>query len=273
MPKHRLTITLDKSIVKKLDELIQEKKVPNRSHGIEMILQKSLRPKIKTAVILAGDKNQQYKNSRALTLINQEPLILYTLKHLQKFGISKVFILTNHQGQALQQTLKDHHLDLKISWFFEDKPLGTAGALKQLQDKITDTFLCLHGDIFTDINLKQFAKFHTGHKALVTIAVKPRIPQDSFDNVYIQGHQVVGFKPKKKGQLVSIVNSGIYLFEPELLIKIPAKKPLTLEKNIFPQLIKANSICAYPFQGLWFDVSSDKNFKKAAKQLKSSNTT
>ncbi len=267
MPKKRLTITLSKSTLNKVDRLIDEKKIRSRSHAIETLLQKALQPRIELAVILAGDKNDSYDQIRPLTAVDNQPLIIYTLQHLKNHGIKRVLILTNDRGHEIKTVLDKYEIDLEINWLFEDKPLGTAGALKHAADHINQTFYCLHGDVLTDINFDELAEFHEKHQSLATIAVKPRIPQDSYDNVFIQGNKVVDFQPKKEGQIVSIVNSGVYVFEPEILSYIPDQTPSTLEQDVFPKLAQTNRLNAFTFQGIWFDVSTDQNYKQAINEI------
>ncbi len=269
MTKQRLTITLSASTLNKIDNLIDGKKIRSRSHAIETLLQQSLQPQVKLAVILAGDKNPQAEIKKPLTKINQEPLIIHTLKLLAQHGVEKVIILTNKKGKILETVIEKNNLNkqLQIKFIFEEKSLGTAGALKNATKYLTEPFYCLHADILTNIDLQQMAQFHEKEQPVATIAVKPRMTQDSYDNVYLQGNQVVDFQPKKDNQTVSIVNTGVYLFTPEILNYIPDQKVSLLEKDVFPQLAANNKLCAYTFQGMWFDVGSDQNYKQAIKNL------
>lgn len=273
MSKKRLTITLSASTLNKIDGLVDNKQIRSRSHAIEAILEKNLTPQINKAVILAGSPNQN--ELRPLTKLNEQPLIFFTLKLLKKHGINQIFILTNDRSQKIEQTLNDKQyqqllsdLNLDINFIYEEQALGTAGAIKNAQSKIgSNTFFCLHGDILTNINLTQMAQFHQDHKSLATIALKPRMSQDCYDNVFLQGNKVVDFEPKKQGQTVSIVNTGVYLFEPEIFKYIPEKNPSTLEKDVFPQLAKSDSVHGFTFQGIWFDITSDDNYQQALSQI------
>lgn len=274
MSKKRLTITLSASTLDKIDRLVDNKQIRSRSHAIESLLQKSLSPQIKTAVILAGLENKQ-DEPRPLTKLNDRPLIFFTLELLAKHGIEQVLILTNDPDQQIEQTLNSkqyqpilNDLNLNINFIYEDQPLGTAGAIKHAQPQIgTNSFFCLHGDILTNIDLTLMAEFHQDHNSLATIALKPRMSQDYYDNVFLQGNKVVDFKPKKQGQTVSIVNTGVYLFEPNIFKFIPSDKPSTLEKDVFPNLASGQSVHGFTFQGIWFDITSDENYQQALTQI------
>jgi NDP-sugar pyrophosphorylase family protein len=257
--KQRLTITLSSSTLNQVDQLIDKKKIRSRSHAIETILQDHFQPSINTAVLLAGGDSTS-KEFKPLKTYNNSPLICHLLSHLESYQINRIIILTNHQGSKLRSILDDKYPHLKTDIIFEEKPLGTAGAIKSIQDLINKTFFCLHADIFTTINLQEMAAFHHSHQALATIAVKPKISHKAFDNVLLQGNQVESFQPKNKEVDVSLVNSGIYIFEPELFGIIPNKPKSTLERDVFPKIAKSKQLYAYSFQGEWFDVDTEQEY-------------
>lgn len=262
--KTRLTITLSDSTLSKVDQLIDKKKIRNRSHAIEFLLEKTLQPSVSTAVILAGGPDTD--SFRPLTLLDGRPLILYTLEHLQKQGVTNVIIATNPQGSELEPLLETHNYPATL--VYEVEPKGTAGALRQLADYIEgDRFFVVPGDVLTDIDLNSLIEFHSQHNALATMAVKPRVTKASYDNVFIQGNVVVDFQKSTPNQTVSIVNTGVYLFEKEVLDYIPVDRPCTLERDVFPTLAKTNRLLAYPFQGIWFDITSDTNYQEALKKI------
>ena len=194
MSKIRLTITLSASTLNKIDQLVDKKKIRSRSHAIETILQTQLMPKITTAVILAGSKNAKQKLIKPLIAVKQKPLIFYTLELLNKYGVNKIYILAQNQIAKIKETISEHSLakQFEIIYINEKKSLGTAGAIKQLKDKISQTFLVLHGDVLTDINLHDLIQFHDKNQAMATIAVKPRVPQNYYNNVFIR-HIVLFF--------------------------------------------------------------------------------
>ena len=230
---------------------------------------------ITTAILLAGGpvddsaKDESHHSlPRALTVVNDKPLILDTIDLLKKHGFTNLIVATNPAGRAIAELLGDgHKYGMTFSYLYEDQPLGTAGAVKRAVDHINDaTFLIMAGDILTTIDLTEFVNFHHHYQALVTMAVKPLPTQQSFDNVLVQGHTVVDFRASQPGEVVSIVNTGIYLFEAEVVKLIPDHRPAELERDVFPQLAQTGKILAYPFQGVWFDVSSDTSYQKISKQ-------
>ena len=269
MSKQRLTITLSNSTINKLDQLIDKKMVRSRSHAIETILQKELKPSVNTAVILAGGDN----TSKLKPLINYQdrPLIFHLIDHLKQYQISNIIILTHNKAQILKTEILKQFPDTHITYIFEPKPLGTAGALKNISHLLTQPFYCLHADVFTNINLQELAVFHEQHQGIATISAKPRMPHFSFDNISVQGSQVIAFQPKSKDPNPSLVNSGVYLFEPEILNFITNKVPAMLEKDVFPKLVKLNKLFAFSFDGVWLDVTTEKKYQEDLFLHKTSN--
>lgn len=258
MSKNRLTITLSQDLLNKVDQLIDKRTIRNRSHAIEYLVTKSLRPSVTTAVILAG--NNTPENVRPLTEVQGQPLILHTVHQLRDHGVRRVIITTDHAGKSIEKLLGNGaHFNIEINYVYEASPLGTAGAIKNIHHLIKDqAFFVLSGDIFTDINLDDLASFHYQHQPVVTIAVKPRATKSSYDNVFLQGPRVVAFQASTKDQEVSVVNAGVYVFSPEIFAHIH-KSPSMLEKDVFPTLTQANKCVAFMFQGVWFDVSTDQH--------------
>lgn len=260
--KSRLTITLSQDTLKKIDRLIDKKNIRNRSHAIEHVLNQTLQSTINTAVILAGERDE--RDLRSLTKINDKYLIENTLELLRNHGLFNVIIATNDKGKQIQKIISDgKKYGVNVTYVFEKKPLGTAGAIKNLQNKIGQkSFVCIAGDTLTDINLTDMIEFHNQRKSVCTMAVKPRPTKKTYDNVFLQGNKVVDFQPSQEDQTVSLVNAGIYVFENEIFDFLPDKTPAMLEQATFPKLSEQGKLAAFTFQGIWFDVTADKNYEK-----------
>jgi len=262
--KSRLTITLAEPLLKQIDQLIDGQKVRNRSHAIEQLLQQSLKPKITQAVILAGGQTDALREiPRALTMINDKPLIEHIIEHFQAAGVTKIVITSHHKGKQIEKLYADgKKLGVSILYHWEDKPMGTAGAIQSVKSLLDDkSFFVWAGDTFSDINLTDLTTFHLEHHLLATIAVKPIQPQQSYDSLILQGNTVIDFQPSQKNEPVGIINAGVYVFEPQIFSYLPLETPAMLEKTVFPTLTRQRQCAAFLFQGVWYDVSTEKNLQ------------
>ncbi len=268
MSKHRITISLSDSTVRKVDKLIDKKKIRNRSHAIEHLIQQGLSPTLETAVILAGEKKPNKDMIRPLTPVDDKPLIFHTLELLCRHGVENVIIVTNEFGKEIEKVVgAGTTWDLHITYVYEKQPQGTFGALQLIKKQHpqllgSDSFYVLAGDVLTNINLADLAAFHQSSQKTATMAVKPRPIQEAYDLVYVQGRSVVDFKHSSGEHEIGIVNTGVYVFEQDIFSYDPDARPASLEDDVFPVLAQQQQLEAFTFQGIWYDISLDQNYKQ-----------
>lgn len=264
--KSRLTITLDKDLLKRIDTLIDKKTIRNRSHAIESLISETLAQRIKYAVILAGGR----KNKKCVSLrnINGRTLLHYQIDHLKHYGIKRIIICAGKFGKDIKKQFGDGaQLGVSISYISEPQSLGTAGAVCAAKKFTKDhKFLVLHGDVLTDIDLLRLFEFHKTESTIATIAVKPRLAERRFGKVLIAGNKITHFLEDEGKGGISIVNAGVYIFEPDIFGYFPKKEPSYFEKDIFPQLARSRDLSAYIFQGKWYEVSRYKDYIYAKKK-------
>src|SRR3990172_8215398 len=137
---------------------------------------------------------------------------------------------------------------------------GTAGAVKNAEDRLDGTFLVISADIITDFDLSKAIDFHTARKAAVTI-VLTRVPNPLQYGIVIteDDGRIVRFLEKPTwGEVFSdTINTGIYIIEPEVLDLIPPKKNFDFSKNLFPAMLaRGDRLLGYVAEGYWKDVGN-----------------
>lgn len=262
--KTRLTITLPPELVAEIDRLIDKRTVRNRSHAIELLLRQSLAPTVTTAVLLTGGP-QPGELLPALLPIQGQALILLTVNELMLHGIRRFIVLAGGNEPQIQTVLAPGiYRTAQVHYVNERQPLGTAGALKAAEHLLDDKpFLVLHGDVATNISVRDLVRFHVEQNRLATIAVKPRPAEPRYGKVMLEGSRIVDFIPKPHEPGVGIVNTGVYLLEPEVLALIDPGVSAQLEVDVFPRLAKLGQLSAFPFQGIWYDISQPEDYKMA----------
>ncbi len=260
--KSRLTITLPKDLLSKIDSNIDGCDIRNRSHAIESLIRQSLKNPIETAIILAGSKTPS--KTPTLKLINGKSNIVHTIEKIVDSGIKNILICAGSHNQKIKKVIKDGSAyNAKVKYISETTPLGTGGAIKKAQKHIKgESFLVIHGDIVTELNINTFISFHTQENTLATIAVKPRKTEASYGKVLIEGNQITDFFNKSDSKGIDIINAGIYIFKSNIFSFIKPGKS-KLETDIFPLLAKQEQLTAYIFQGMWYDISKQENYKSA----------
>ena len=201
------------------------------------------------------------------------PVIEHLIKHLTKCGFEEVILTVGYLSDQVRSYLGDgSKLGAKIHYSVEpeDLLLGTAGSVKLLSHLLSERFLVIQGDTYTEIDLSEAVKAHTKGGADATIVVK------STPNPWLFGaveHDRSGFitcfreKPRPDEHRSNKVSTGIYVLEPEVLDFI-TQHPCDFAKNVFPKMLASRKrMLAYEGNGYWVDVGSREGYIEAQKHI------
>jgi len=274
--KERITITLEKKLLKQIDKRIDGAGIKNRSQEIEIILSEALGANIpSTAVILVGGKGTRLrpltdKMPKPMIMVQKKPLMEHILDLLKKYGIKDVVLCVGYMKEKIRNHYGDgSKIGINLSYVEEDTPLGTAGPLKLARKKLKDTFIALNGDVLKDINIARMYRLHKRKNALATIALTTVDDPSQYGVAKLEGSRIVEFveKPKKDEAPSNLINAGFYIIEPEVIDMIPDGYSM-IEKDIFPKLAKLGRLRGFPFSGQWFDVGTMERLQMAEKEWK-----
>ncbi len=216
------------------------------------------------AVVLVGGEGTRL---RPLTLETPKPMVPVmnvpflerTLRRLKQAGIDDVILPAGYLPEAITSYFGDgSQLGLKIRYVIEETPLGTAGALKNIQQFITGPFFVLNGDVLTSLDLRAMRAHHekTGGVASLHL-IRVDDPSAFGCVVHDASGRISAFveKPKREEAPTDEVNAGTYLLEMEVLDAIPAGRPVSIERETFPELIAAGKrLYAFTTADYWIDL-------------------
>jgi len=272
--KERITITLDKELIKQIDKRIDGYEIKNRSQEIELILKKSLGTEIpKKAVILAGGKGTRLRPltnriPKALIDVHGRTITEHLFDLFKKYGIRDIVLSTGYMKKKIKDFFGDGiKFGVNINYVEENKPLGTAGPLRLAKKFLNESFIVSNGDELKKINIARMFRLHKRKDALVTIALTTVDDPTVYGVARLDGSRIIEFveKPKKKEAPSNLINAGFYIIEPEVIKMIP-KGFAMLEKDVFPKLAKQGKVRGFPFSGQWFDTGNLKRYEKAKKE-------
>ncbi|KAF0132954.1 MAG: Nucleotidyl transferase [Candidatus Saganbacteria bacterium] len=194
--------------------------------------------------------------------IINKPSMLLNLELLRRNGIREAAVNIHYHPEQITNYFKDGEpFGVKLTYSFEEKLLGTAGGVLQMAKLIggiKETFVVLSSDALTDINLRNMVSFHKKKKALVTIGLSLVEDPSQFGVVICdENNKITAFieKPGLKEAPSKLVNTGIYIFEPEILGMIPKDKFYDFGKELFPLLVsKGAQVFGYKMVEYWSDV-------------------
>ena len=216
------------------------------------------------AVVLVGGEGTRL---RPLTLETPKPMIPVmnvpflerTLVRLKEAGIDDVILPAGYLPDAITSYFGDgSRLGLNLRYVIEETPLGTAGALKNLESFITGPFFVLNGDVLTSLDLRAMLAHHRQTGGIGTLhLIRVEDPSAFGCVVHDAAGRVSAFveKPKRDEAPTDEINAGTYLLEREVLDFIPAGRAVSIERETFPALIAAGrALYAYTTADYWIDL-------------------
>jgi NDP-sugar pyrophosphorylase family protein len=264
--KTRVSISIDRDILSKLDKEIDNVAVFSRSEAIEKIIDKHISEK-KKAVILAGGPPEnlfvkEANTYRPLLKIKGKPLISDIIEKLKKAGYNDVVIVGSKE--VLSEIYKFIG-ESGISYIEEKEHLGTAKTLQLAQDKIKNTFLFVPCDHYFELDLGEMELYHKKNQSLLTLVVYSGTKHawDKSSIVELEGNKIKSYieHPKKKSSFLTSLLIGFA--EPELFSFIPKTKlTYSLQVDVFPEIAKKNSLVGYLFSGEWNNIHSVNDIKE-----------
>ncbi len=176
--------------------------------------------------------------------IDGKPVLEHNILLLKKHNISDICVTVHHRGEVIKNYFGDgSRFGVNIKYSFEEKLLGTSGALKEVQWFLDDQpFFVIYGDNYTNINLSEMLQFHKLNKPIATIAL---FDKNKSLNSGIAGgviaidkdNRITSFTEGKGSQSSGYVNAGVYIVEPEILDMIP-EQISDFGKDVFPKLLE-----------------------------------
>ncbi len=197
-----------------------------------------------------------------------KPMMEHILNLLSQNGFNDAIALLYYQGEKISSYFGDGSpWGMKMSYRMAEADLGTAGSVGNAGDLIRGRFIVISGDVLTDFDLKAAIDFHGKKKALATIVLTRHPTPLQFGIVIIDDDgRIVRFLEKPAwGQVFSdTINTGIYIFEPEILEWIPKGKFFDFSMNLFPRLLEAGErLYGYVAGGYWRDVGNLREYRRA----------
>lgn len=234
-------------------------------HLLREIIGSSQRPN--WAVVMAGGRGERLRPitdllPKPMIKVAGRPILERIVLHLVGFGIRRVFLSINYMGHVIEEYFKDGAaLGCKIEYVKEEKPLGTGGALSLLPEKPEHPILVLNGDLLTQFNVGNLLAFHAEGGFKATVGVHEYVHTVPYGIIDQKGDRVIGMR--EKPSQTWLVNAGIYVFDPELLERVPRDTYFPLPALIEECLDRGEAVSAFPLKEDWIDVGRPKELRRA----------
>lgn len=229
------------------------------------------------AVVLVGGKGTRL---RPLTLSAPKPMLptaglpflTHLLSRIAAAGIEHVILGTSYKPAVFEAEFGDGSaLGLQIEYVTEEHPLGTGGGIANVAGKLrNDTAMVFNGDVLSGADLAQLLDFHRSNRADVTLQLvrvgDPRafgcVPTDEED-------RVVAFLEKTEDPPTDQINAGCYVFERNVIHRIPQGREVSVEREVFPALLADGDckIYGYVDASYWRDMGTPEDFVRGSADL------
>ena len=234
------------------------------------------------AVILCGGMGNRLRSlvndrPKPMAEINDKPFLDILIDSFAEFGLRRFILCAGYMSDIIRNYYTDK--TTSVGWGLphhprrfivseENKPLGTAGAIKNAAEHIrSDTFLVANGDSFCSADLSAFYDFHSARHALMSMVVIETENTGDCGMVSLDDSQrITSFDEKNQEATSGYINAGIYLFQKEALSLIPENTAFSLERELFPKLIEQNCY-AFVTKGRLFDIGTPERLAAAIKHL------
>ena len=240
------------------------------------------------AMILAAGKGTRvrpitYTIPKPMIPILQKPVMEFLLELLRRHGFDQIMVNVSHLAEEIENYFRDgQRFGVQIAYSFEGKidddgklvgeAIGSAGGMRRIQDFspfFDDTFVVLCGDALIDLDLTAAVKWHRAKGSIATIITKS-VPKEEVSSYGVvvtdEEGRVKAFqeKPSTEEALSTNINTGIYIFEPEVFNYIPSGVEYDIGSQLFPKLVEIKApFYAIPMDFEWVDIGKVPDYWRA----------
>ncbi|PGZ98811.1 nucleotidyltransferase [Bacillus pseudomycoides] len=223
-------------------------------------------------VILAGGKGTRLRPltcnlPKPMLPLLQKPVMEYSIELLKQHGIREIAITVQYMSSVIQNYFGDgSKWGVKLYYFEDTPPLGTAGSVKQAEQFLDEPFVVISGDALTDFDLSKGIDFHNNRNGIVTMFVKEVVNPLSYGLVVTnQQHEVIKYieKPSWNEVISNTVNTGIYIMNPNVFSYITPHTFFDFSHHVFPLLENKEAMYGYVADGYWLDIGTFSQYRQA----------
>ena len=251
-----------------------------RQHGIRQIpivdasgklcgvyLDDSLGTRKNTVVLMVGGLGSRLgdltKNCpKPLLSVGDKPILESIIESFSAQGFRNITLALNYKGEMIADYFGDgSRLKVNIKYLWEDRPLGTAGALSMMVAPISEPIIVMNGDVLTQMRFGPLVDYHDASGKMATMCIREFKFQVPFGVVKYDGHSVTDIVEKPEESFM--VSAGINVLNPEALQYIPKNTRFDMP-DLFKAMLEDNKeLGAYAIREYWIDIGRREEYQKA----------
>lgn len=229
-------------------------------------------------VIMAGGRGTRISSvasdiPKPMIKIDGVPVLEHEIRCLKEQGFKDIIITVSHLGNIIMDYFGNGEaFDVNIDYYIEEEPLGNAGALYKIKDRLTEDFLLLNADAIFDVDFNRFVDFHKRKGGLVTLFTHPNNhPYDSgliIANEDGSVEQWLAKEDERNGFYRNRVNAGLHVLSPKVLeIEIETEK-VDLDRQILKPLSGTGKMFVYDSPEYVKDMGTPDRFEAVCRDFR-----
>ncbi len=230
------------------------------------------------AVVLVGGFGTRLRpltvtTPKQMLPVVDRPMIEYVVSTLKRAGVSEVVLALGYKEDLFRAAYPDAECGgVSLSYAVEPEPLDTAGAVRFAADAagLDEPFIVVNGDVLTDFDIGSLWDRHHALGAMATIALTRVEDPSRFGVVPTDAEgRVLGFieKPSRDEAPTDWINAGIYVLEPEILERIASGRRVSIEREVFPEIVAERGLWAVHSDAYWIDIGTPATYMHAQLDL------
>lgn len=223
------------------------------------------------AVILVGGLGTRLRTvvgdrPKPMALVNGKPFLEILIAQLSRAGIRNVVLCVGYRADFIEAHFGNgSNHGMRIQYAREEQLLGTAGAVRNALDMVTsDPFFILNGDSYCTVDFSQLLAHHRARHAAATIVAVQTTDSSRYGTLRLREDGVIeGFLEKTPAPGPGWINAGVYLMQQAVLRSLPAGKPWSMERDVFPALVEQDSLHSIKTAGTFIDIGIPSELERA----------
>lgn len=224
------------------------------------------------ALLMAGGKGTRLRPYTAvlpkpLVPIGDISIIELVLRQLRSFGFERVIISVGHKAELIMAVIGDgDRFGLDVSYHREEKPLGTVGALAEIEG-LDDDVLVMNGDVTTNLNFREIFEWHVESGAQATIGTYRRVEQIELGVVEVdeEREHITGFREKPEYDF--FVSMGVNVLNRSVRSLIPRDTYFGFDMLMRKMLDARADVRPFLFAGRWLDIGRPDDYDRMVRDF------
>lgn len=219
-------------------------------------------------VLMAGGRGTRLRPltqdiPKPMLSVGGRPLLEHVLAQVREAGFSRVLMAVNYRAEVIEEHFGDgSEFGVDIGYLREDRPLGSAGALRLAGSELDRPFVVMNADLLTNVNLGALMRFHQEEGNAVTVGVRQYVLELPYGVVELEGTRVTGLSEKPKPKYY--INAGIYAVDPGALRLVPeSREAFHMTDVIDKVLADGGRVGAFAVREYWLDIGHLADYERA----------